>query len=175
VTTLTANAAVERVSVTCEATGVSGSGTTIGFVSTGTASTDPAIGAYFDIQASPGASGTLNQNSTGSSRPWVAFTISIKPAAGPTITSQPSSVAVYVGQTANFTISATGTGTLHYQWKVNGSNVGTDANSYTTGATVLADDGNQITCDVTDDNGTVTSATAILTVLPTVALAWVTA
>lgn len=93
-------------------------------------------------------------------------------AAGPTINTHPQNSTVYQGQTANFTISATGTGTLHYQWKDDGSNVGTDSNSYTTAATVLGDNGAQITCVVTDDNGNATSNAATLTVIPTASIAW---
>lgn len=94
-------------------------------------------------------------------------------ASGPTINTQPQSATVYQGQTANFTVSATTSGgTLHYQWKDDGSNVGTDSNSYTTASTVLGDNGAQITCAVSDDNGTTTTAAATLTVIPTGITAW---
>lgn len=92
--------------------------------------------------------------------------------AGPTISAQPQSTTVYQGQTANFTVTASGTGTLHYQWKDDGSNVGTDSSSYTTAATVLGDNGAQITVDVTDDNGTTSSSAATLTVIPTGIVGW---
>lgn len=100
--------------------------------------------------------------------------IALRPATpSPTINTQPQNATVYQGQTANFTVSATTSGgTLHYQWKDDGSNVGTDSNSYTTAATVVGDNGAQITCAVTDDNGTVTSNAATLTVIPTGVTAW---
>ena len=95
---------------------------------------------------------------------------------GPTINTQPVSATCYVGQTATFTISATTSGgTLHYQWKDDGSNVGTDSNSYTTAAALLSDNGSSITCVVTDNNGSVTSNAAIWTVLPAASVAWLTA
>jgi len=88
--------------------------------------------------------------------------------AAPTITTPPANMTVNVGQTATFTVVATG-GTLTYQWKKNGVNVvggvgGTTA-TYTTPATVAGDDGAQFTVAVTDGTGTATSAPpAILTV-----------
>ena len=93
----------------------------------------------------------------------------------PVITAQPASTAQYAGLTATFNISATGTGTLHYQWKVNGSNVGTDSSSYTTGALTPSNNRDSVTCVVTDNNGSTTSNAAILTVLPTSSSAWIKA
>jgi hypothetical protein len=42
----------------------------------------------------------------------------------PTITTQPQSQTKYVGQTATFTVAATGTGSLSYQWKLGGVSIG---------------------------------------------------
>lgn len=70
------------------------------------------------------------------------------------ITVQPTSQSSYEGQTATFSITANPTGTPSYQWKDDGANVGTDSNSYTTAAAVFSDNLSQITCEVTDDNGT---------------------
>ena len=87
-----------------------------------------------------------------------------------TCVSHPSDLTVTEGQTATFTVTATGSGTLLYQWKKNGVNVtggtgGTTA-SYTTPATVLADSGAQFTCVVSNSVGSVTSNAATLTVNP---------
>lgn len=94
---------------------------------------------------------------------------------GPSITAQPQNQTVYTDQTANFTITATGTGTLHYQWKDDGSNVGTDSSSYTTGAATPSDNGSLITCVVTDDIGSTASDAALLTVIATAHLSWIAA
>jgi hypothetical protein len=112
------------------------------------------------------------------SQDWAAFAAAFKEAtaSGPTIDTQPQNVTVYEGQTANFTVSATTSGgTLSYQWKDDGGNVGTDSNSYTTGAALLSDNGAQITVDVTDDNGTTVSDAATWTVLPAARTAWIRA
>lgn len=90
------------------------------------------------------------------------------PPVGPTITTQPASQVVTVGQTATFTVAATGTGTLSYQWKRNSVNVGTNSPSYTTPATVIGDNGAQFQVAVTDTTGTTNSAIATLTVNPVV-------
>lgn len=95
--------------------------------------------------------------------------------APPTITDQPDSVTVLQGATANFSISATGTGTLHYQWKKNGVNDGTDSSSYSVSNAQPSDNGAVITCDVTDDIGTTNSAQALLTVVPVATVAWLVA
>ena len=41
----------------------------------------------------------------------------------PVITTQPHDTTIVTGGSASFTVSATGSGTLSYQWKKNGSNV----------------------------------------------------
>lgn len=86
--------------------------------------------------------------------------------AGPNITDQPDDVTATLPNpgSATFSITATGTGTLHYQWKKNGSNVGTDSNSYTASGLAMADDKSIITCVVSDDAGSSTSREALLTV-----------
>jgi Phosphoesterase family/Putative Ig domain/Abnormal spindle-like microcephaly-assoc'd, ASPM-SPD-2-Hydin/Immunoglobulin I-set domain/Protein of unknown function (DUF1565) len=83
----------------------------------------------------------------------------------PTITTQPVSQTVTVGQTAAFTVTATGTAPLAYQWQKNGSNIaGASTSSYTTPATTSADNGAQFTVAVSNSAGSVTSNAATLTV-----------
>lgn len=89
------------------------------------------------------------------------------------ITAQPASISKVAGQTATFTVTATtSSGTLAYQWQrqeaagSTWSNVGTNANSYTTGSTtVLSDNGAKFRCVVSvSGSASVTSSTATLTV-----------
>ncbi len=83
----------------------------------------------------------------------------------PTISAQPANQTVTVGQTATFSITASGTGTLTYQWKKNGTAVsGATAASYTTPATVASDNAAQFTVVVTGNAGSVTSNAVTLTV-----------
>jgi len=104
-------------------------------------------------------------NSAGSTTASLTITVNPKPAAI-TITTQPASQVVLVGATATFTVAANGTGTLSYQWAKGGIAIaGATSASYTTPATVLADDGSSFTVDISDTNGNVlTSSAAILTV-----------
>src|SRR5204863_514267 len=83
----------------------------------------------------------------------------------PTITRQPASQTVSVGQTATFTVAATGTAPLSYQWQKNGTAIGAaTAASYTTPATTAADNGDLFTVVVSNAAGSVTSNAAALTV-----------
>ena len=83
----------------------------------------------------------------------------------PAITTQPASQTVSAGQTATFTVTATGTAPLSYQWQKNGTAIGgATAASYTTPATTASDNGDQFTVVVSNAAGSVTSNAAALTV-----------
>src|SRR5207249_1280877 len=72
---------------------------------------------------------------------------------------------VTAGQTATFTVTATGTAPLSYQWQKNGATIGAaTAASYTTPATTASDNGDQFTVVVSNAAGSVTSRAAALTV-----------
>ena len=88
----------------------------------------------------------------------------------PSITTQPGNATVKVGETANFTIVASGTD-ITYQWQIdrndgNGwANIdGATATSYTTSAVDISCNGFKYQCVVSNSAGTVTSNTAVLTV-----------
>jgi Immunoglobulin domain/PA14 domain len=83
----------------------------------------------------------------------------------PTITTQPAPQTVNAGQTATFSVTATGTAPLAYQWRRNGGNIsGATSATYTTPPTTAADNGVQFSVVVSNASGTVTSANALLTV-----------
>jgi regulation of enolase protein 1 (concanavalin A-like superfamily) len=85
----------------------------------------------------------------------------------PAITSQPANQTVTAGQTATFSVTASGTAPLTYQWQKNTANIsGATSASYTTPATALADSGSTYRCVVTNSAGSMTSASATLTVNP---------
>ncbi len=90
----------------------------------------------------------------------------------PTITSNPSNQSVDAGETATFTVSATGAGTLTYQWQLSTdggsswSNVGSSASSYTTPSTTEGMSGYRYRCVVSGScSPSATSAYATLTVV----------
>ena len=83
----------------------------------------------------------------------------------PTITTQPANKTVRVGQTAKFSVTATGTNPLQYQWMKNGVNItGATKASYTTPPTTAADNGSLFAVIVSNAAGSVTSNNATLTV-----------
>ena len=70
-----------------------------------------------------------------------------------------------LGQTAKFSVRATGDGPLSYQWHKNGQDItGATSASYTTPATIAADNGAIFAVVVSNGGGSVTSNNATLTV-----------
>ena len=85
--------------------------------------------------------------------------------AAPTITSQPADQSVRSGQTATFSVTATGTAPLTYQWRKNGTAIpGATGTSFTTAATTTSDSGTAYSVVVSNGAGNVTSRNAQLTV-----------
>ncbi len=102
---------------------------------------------------------------TAASNP-AALTVS----AQPTITQHPAAQEVDVGETAAFTVAASGVGALGYQWQKDGADL-SDGGRISGAATaqlqvagVNDDDAGHYRCVVTDDCGTATSDAAALTV-----------
>lgn len=86
-------------------------------------------------------------------------------AVAPSITEQPQSATVTAGQAATFTVTATGTAPLLYQWsKTAVAITGATAASYTTPPSSLADNGATFSVAVTNSAGKAASNAAILTV-----------
>src|SRR5580692_7589521 len=113
-------------------------------------------GAKFDVIVS---------NSAGSATSAMA-TLTVNAAAvAPTITMQPANQSVTAGQTATFSVTATGTAPLTYQWQKNSANItGATAATYTTPATVSGDNGAQFDVVVSNAIGSQMSTMVTLTV-----------
>ena len=91
--------------------------------------------------------------------------------AAPTITDHPDNVTVSTGQSATFNVSASGGGTLSYQWQRRNSGSSTFNNisgatsiSYTINSTTGTDNGAAFRAVVTNSSGSATSNAATLTV-----------
>lgn len=83
------------------------------------------------------------------------------------ISQHPQSQTRSRGQTATFSVSASGTGPFAYQWRRNGNNIpGETLSSYRTSALTLSNNGDVYTCRITNCNGnnSIISSSAILTV-----------
>lgn len=86
----------------------------------------------------------------------------------PSITSQPASQSVPAGQSATFSVVATGSNPLSFQWRKNGTNIaGAISSSYTTPSTTSADNGAKFDVVVRNHQGSITSNSATLTVTST--------
>ena len=87
----------------------------------------------------------------------------------PSITVQPADQSIRAGQTATYSVTATGTAPLSYQWQKNGTAIaGAAAASYTTPAATTADNGATFAVVVSNSVGSATSRSARLTVGPAV-------
>lgn len=139
---------------------------------------------YTPISADEGQTIILTQTATstqGSATASVSSVIAAAPPVAPTITAQPSNASVTEGGTATFTVAATGTAPLAYQWQRNptGSTswaniAGATAASYTTPASTVsggsANNTDTYRCVVTNTGGSATSNVATLTVTASLTL-----
>ena len=92
----------------------------------------------------------------------------------PSITSQPKSQTVNTGSSVTFSVTATGTEPLSYQWYKNSSAIsGATKSSYTINSVTTGDAGSYYVV-VSNDLGTATSSTATLTVNVPVTLSSIT-
>jgi len=90
----------------------------------------------------------------------------------PIITTQPSSVSVTTGATASFTVTASGTTPLSYQWQLSTGSSATwasaagaaNSSSYTTASTTSTFNGYRYRVQVSNSAGSITSDAATLTV-----------
>ena len=90
------------------------------------------------------------------------------PVVKPTITTQPKSQTVNEGGSVTFSVTATGTATLKYQWKKNGTAISGATSSTYKISSVKSSDAGSYTVTVSNSAGSVTSSAATLTVNPVV-------
>ena len=128
----------------------------------------------FDVTVGGGDGLQIVLDQAGGSDAFLSGIEVLQPSTGtaPAITTQPADASVAEGYTATFTVAATGSSPLSYQWQrddgAGWNNVGTDSASYMTPATTLGDDGAQFRCIVSNGvSPDATSDTALLTVAGT--------
>jgi hypothetical protein len=114
--------------------------------------------------ADDGASYRVVVSNAGGSVTSSEVRLTVTPVA-PAITTAPAAASVTAGQTASFTVVASGSAPLSHQWLRDGSEIpGATAASFTTAALGLADDGARFSVRVGNAAGSVTSAAALLRV-----------
>ncbi|HET7207259.1 MAG TPA: RICIN domain-containing protein, partial [Terriglobales bacterium] len=102
--------------------------------------------------------GSANQN-------FQVSVISGSAPVAPSISTQPASQTVAAGQSATFSVAATGTAPMTYQWQKNGAAIsGATSSTYATPATISSDNGTKFAALVSNSAGSVTSTAATLTV-----------
>jgi len=145
-------------------------GTALGYTAT------PANGTILARATNNGNPVTVTHTASGETAQTNNLTVNLVPAAAPAIGTHPADATKNIGETATFTVTATasGGGTLTYQWQksTDGSSwndiAGAADASYITPILSFADNGVQYRCVITNSkNGTTATATsdaAILTV-----------
>ncbi len=85
------------------------------------------------------------------------------------IIEQPQSLAVHQGESARFTVLASGAAPLSYQWRFNGTNLDGAVTNFYTVTNVQGSDAGSYAVLVSNAVGSVTSATATLSIRPSIA------
>lgn len=94
----------------------------------------------------------------------ISTNIATATAIAPSITSQPASMTATAGSSATFSVAASGTAPMNYQWRFNGASIsGATASAFTI-ASVQSSDAGTYSCVVANSAGSATSAGATLTV-----------
>jgi hypothetical protein len=94
-----------------------------------------------------------------------AATLTVNAPVAPAIAAQPASQTVITGQSASFSVTATGTAPLSYQWQKNTTAItGATSATYATPATTSSDNGAQFRVIVSNSAGSTTSGSATITV-----------
>ena len=113
-----------------------------------------------------GASFSVDVSNSVSTVTSASATLTVNAAAvAPTITTPPANVTVTAPAQAAFSVVATGTAPLSYQWRRNGTAIpGATNSTYVMNPTAVSDNGALFSVDVSNSVSTVTSASATLTV-----------
>ncbi|HEY5914534.1 MAG TPA: immunoglobulin domain-containing protein, partial [Verrucomicrobiae bacterium] len=123
------------------------------------------------VTATDAGSYTVRVTNAGGNVTSSAAMLTVNPVVtGPTITTQPANRTVTAGTSVSFSVVATGTAPLSYQWMKNGGNIAGATTATLTLNNVTATDAGSYTVRVSNTGGSVTSAAAMLTVNPVVTL-----
>ena len=94
------------------------------------------------------------------------YKITFTGSTAPVITNQPQSISVSEGNQASFSVTATGTQPITYQWRKNGVNISGATNATYTIPSVVPSDAGNYSVIVSNSAGSVTSNNAALSVTP---------
>lgn len=123
--------------------------------------------AFVNVQASQAGTYTVVVTNTIGSITSAPAVLTVNAAAvAPAITTQPASQTIVEGQSVTFTVVATGTAPLSYQWSLGGAPIPSATSASFTLASAQLSNAGSYTVTVTNSAGSVTSAAAVLTVNP---------
>lgn len=91
--------------------------------------------------------------------------LTVLPPAPPAITTQPASFALVAGETASFSVTATGYAPLRYQWRFNNAPLANETNSFLNIFNTTTNNSGNYTVVVTNSVGAITSAPGNLNVI----------
>ncbi|HEY5914707.1 MAG TPA: immunoglobulin domain-containing protein [Verrucomicrobiae bacterium] len=114
--------------------------------------------------ANAGSYTVVVSNSAGSTTSSAASLTVTSTVTAPTITTQPVSQTVAAGANVSFTVGATGTAPLSYQWRFNSANIAGATSSILTLTAVASANAGSYTAVVSNGAGSATSTAAALTV-----------
>lgn len=116
------------------------------------------------FSTTPYLAGLVVSSTTRGQPNTVVFSSGI-PASTPTVTAHPQAQTGLVGRTATFTAAGHGVPTPAYQWQRDGVDIpGATEPSYTTGPLAAGDDGASFRCRLSNNEGSVFTSSATLTV-----------
>jgi Concanavalin A-like lectin/glucanases superfamily/Immunoglobulin domain/Bacterial Ig domain/Immunoglobulin I-set domain len=118
-----------------------------------------------NVALSAGGNYTVIVSNVAGSVTSIVAVLTVQPVP-PTITSQPVSLTVKEGTNVSFTVAATGTATLMYQWAFNSTNVLGATNATLSLSNVALSASGSYVVVVSNSGGSVTSQVAALTVQP---------
>ena len=117
------------------------------------------------VGQSGGSYSCVVSNSAGTATSTAATLTVNSAVVAPTITTHPTGQTVTAGANVNFSVAASGTAPLSYQWRLNGGNiVGATAATLTLNSVTVGQSGSSYSCVVSNSAGTATSTAATLTV-----------
>ena len=108
-------------------------------------------------------------NSAGSTTSDEAVITVVSPPIKPAFTTQPAAQTAYIGGPASFSAAASGASTVSYQWRKDGVAMAGATNATLTLSNLQAGDAGEYSVIATNAEGSISSAGAILTLLPSVA------
>jgi outer membrane protein OmpA-like peptidoglycan-associated protein len=129
----------------------------------------PLFGEFSSGDIPAGTYKIMVADNNGNASNYVSWTVAAPASSNPTISTQPASASKTVGEALSLSVTATGAGTLSYQWKKSGTAISGATSATFSIPSVATSDAGSYTVDVTNTESnktpaTVTSSAAVVTI-----------